>query len=80
MGNEDYHQALSKNVDMKKFRIIKYHNKHTKQTYYKVQERIFFLWWDMGYSNMYNTLEEAEKNIFKFLPFKKSIVKIITLE
>jgi hypothetical protein len=65
---------------MKKFRIIKYHNKHTNQTYYKVQERFFFLWCDMGFSNMYDTLEEAEKNIFKFLPFKKSVVKIITLE
>ena len=65
---------------MKKFRIIKYHNKHTKQTYYKVQERFLFLWCDMGSSNMYDTLEEAERNIFKFLPFKKSVVKIITLE
>jgi hypothetical protein len=68
---------------MKKFRIIKYHNKHTKQTFYKIQERIFFLWWELGNfkkREIYETIEEAEKNILKYLPFKKSVVKIITLE
>jgi len=65
---------------MKKYRIIKYHNKHTKQTYYKIQERIFFLWGELGHAETYETLEEAEKNILKYLPFKKSVVKIITLE
>jgi hypothetical protein len=65
---------------MKKYRIIKYHNKHTKQTYYKIQERIFFLWCELGHAETYETLEEAEKNILKYLPFKKSVVKIITLE